>query len=777
MSASDRAVELVVGSGIFDVEWYAAQAGATFAELRDAIRHYLAEGRRQGLSPHPLFVPSRFRPHRWARDSTDPLVAYLEGSPDDWGVATSLLFDPADIRGRAGGRSPLQAFLEDAPADTPLPLAPDAAWLREGVTLADVRAALRAEVQGERRRHGRAETVPELVTVVAVDCGTTDDVISVVAGVSRAARGDDNSPVQASEIVAVVPPEARPAIVGLALSRLAACDVRAVTARKDGGIAEAIDEAVNMAEGQYLLLMSARHVFHVGSLAAWPSLLAASRAAVLHPVVLTANLLLRDVGVVYPPQGKDPVPFLRGVHPDSVPWQDDRFSVPGAPAPWIARMSSVRAMRDSDAPQGLWADIDLSQRLAAHEGRPVVVTRELAVRRTGDTAFDVVAEPASDLAAFRSAWNRVPEGSEALFDAFAVAPVFVGTAAITVPARRSSWVRALWLRAARHVSLEVEEAPPALHWAIKTAVPPDLTVASQWGDTHFAHSLADALRGLGQHAVVDYRPNDSRETSYRDDVVVVLRGRRVARLPVNVTSVAWVISHPEDVTAPELATYDLRYAASYLWAEDVSRGWDIAVRPLLQCTDSSRFYIDDEQVEEVVGKAVLVGNSRGRPRPVVTHMLQSGAPLVVYGSRWEKFVPPEVVAGRYVPNEILRRYYRSADWALNDHWPDMRDLGFVSNRVFDILAAGGRLLTDDVRGLDEVVGPVTLARGVPRFTGPEDLRAVLAEGSDAWYGESTLRALSEHVRSKHDFAARAAVLLDDVLAHRSSTGRGATTVG
>ncbi|MFE7506771.1 glycosyltransferase [Promicromonospora sp. NPDC057488] len=765
------AVRTVLGSGAFDTEWYEAQAGTTFADLSAAVRHYLEHGRPAGLSPHPLFVPERFRPQRWDRDRTDPLVTYLRGA-DHWGAATSPLFDPASLGDlRSADRSPLVAFLEDDGPGAALPLAPDAGWLRDGVTLTDVREALRAELRepGDDTTwdaRPAADTVSGLVSVVVVDCGTTKDVTAALDAIARAARAGEEQPAQPVEVLLVAPAERRQAVVGLALARLARNEVRVVPAPADLSLSAAVDEAAHEARGEHVLLMSARHTFREGTLRDWLAALTESGAAAVHPVVLGDDLLVGDAGVAYPPNGKDPVPFLRGVHPDSVPWPA-RFPVPGAPAPLLARTASVRAVRGPGRPRALWADIDLSQRLAAHEERPVVVVSDLVAGRSADGGFGDTAEPSADLSAFRAAWRRVPAGSADLFGAFGLAPVFTGLAALTVPDQPESWTRALWLSApGMSANLEVREAPPALRWAIKTAMPADER-ARQWGDFHFAGSLAAALRGLGQQVVVDYGPNDGRETSYRDDVVLMLRGLRAAQLPADVTSVLWVISHPDQVTADELAGYDLRYAASLTWSRATSARWDLPVLPLLQCTDSSRFYIDDEPVEEVVGKAVLVGNSRGKARPVAVHAVSSGMPVAVYGSRWEPFLPPEVIAGIYVPNEIARRYYRSAAWALNDHWPDMRDLGFVSNRVFDVLASGGRLLTDDVEGLDELFRPVWPERGLARFTTPEELHAVLAEGSDAWYDDAALRALSDHVRSEHGFGARAAVLLEDVLAHRA----------
>lgn len=776
MSAREQAVQLVLGSGVFDTEWYGAQAGIAFDDRAEAVRHYIAEGRRSGWSPHPLFVPAHFRPTRWDRDNADPLVTYLRGGEEAWASATSTLFDPKRLGADLGGtdRSPLVAFLEDAGADAALPLAPDANWLRDGVTLTDVRAALRAELRepdggetGAWQDGPPTATEQGLVSVVVVDCDTTTDVTAVLGAIDQAARGRADEPAPAVEVL-LVAGERQPAVVGLALAHLARYAVRVLpVSAADEGVSSAVDEAVRRARGEHAVLMSARQSFREGTLADWLATFVESGAAVLHPVTLRRDLLLRDAGVVYPLHGKDPVPFLTGMHPDSVPWDRRWFEVPGAPAPLLVRTESLRAVQGPARPRGLWADVDLSQRVAAHEGRPVMVARDVVAHHAADGVFDDRTHPEEDLSAFRAAWRRVPGGSAVLFDAFGLAPVFTGQDASTVPDRPTAWARPLWLPA----PLQVSEAPPALRWAIKTAMPAD-DRAVLWGDYHFAGSLAAALRDLGQHVVVDYGPNDARETSYLDQVVLMLRGLRVAQLPADATSVVWVISHPEQVTARELATYDLRYAASRTWSDDVSARWGLLVRPLLQCTDASRFYIDDEPVQEVVGKAVMVGNSRGEPRPAAIEAVRSGIPVAVYGSRWESFLPADAIAGTYVPNEIVRRYYRSAAWALNDHWPDMRDLGFVSNRVFDILASGGRLLTDDVAGLDEIVRPVLPERGLARFRTPEELHAVLAGGSDAWYDDESLQALSEHARKEHGFAARAQVLLEDVLAHRAAAVSG-----
>ncbi len=38
---------------------------------------------------------------------------------------------------------------------------------------------------------------------------------------------------------------------------------------------------------------------------------------------------------------------------------------------------------------------------------------------------------------------------------------------------------------------------------------------------------------------------------------------------------------------------------------------------------------------------------------------------------------------------------------LNDHWDDMRDEGFISNRLYDALACGAFVISDHVDGIEE----------------------------------------------------------------------------
>ena len=93
---------------------------------------------------------------------------------------------------------------------------------------------------------------------------------------------------------------------------------------------------------------------------------------------------------------------------------------------------------------------------------------------------------------------------------------------------------------------------------------------------------------------------------------------------------------------------------------------------------------------------LFVGNSRNQYREVVKWCVEENLPISVYGGGWEQFIPKHYIKGQFIDNNILPYYYHNAGVVLNDHWEDMKQKGFVSNRVYDVLAVGGRILSDSV---------------------------------------------------------------------------------
>ncbi|HUS23092.1 MAG TPA: glycosyltransferase [Aeromicrobium sp.] len=299
---------------------------------------------------------------------------------------------------------------------------------------------------------------------------------------------------------------------------------------------------------------------------------------------------------------------------------------------------------------------------------------------------------------------------------------------------------------------------PRLRWALKVAAHGGPR-GDGWGDVAFANDLAHGLRELGQEAVIDRRLAHARPGSdHLDDVALHLRGLETALAqPGDITNVLWVISHPDLVADYELSpAFDLVYSAGRQWSSQASRRSGREVRTLLQATNTRRFRPDGPATPDL--DVLFVGRTRGVYRPIVHDAIDVGASLTVYGDGWESFIDESYVKADHLPNAELPSAYRGARIVLNDHWADMAKLGFLSNRLFDAVACGTRVVTDPIEGVAEVFG-----EAVRVYNDVDELKPLLAPDSDAWSDDDAIAAAAHNVAVNHSFAARARTLLADVL--------------
>ncbi|MGL5829485.1 MAG: glycosyltransferase family protein, partial [Angustibacter sp.] len=212
-------------------------------------------------------------------------------------------------------------------------------------------------------------------------------------------------------------------------------------------------------------------------------------------------------------------------------------------------------------------------------------------------------------------------------------------------------------------------------------------------------------------------------------------------------SYLWVISHPAAVSDEEVEDgWASVYVASRTW-----RAGQRNVVPLLQAT-GARFTpgLGDPSFRHDV---LFVGTSRRIARPVVLDAAASGADLAVYGHDWEDFLEERYRRGVFLPFDRLPDAYRGARRVLNDHWPDMRDDGFVSNRLFDATATGARVITDEVDDLDSLFHGLAKSYGTP-----EELQALLSDDG-IWPDAEERVRLARQIISEHSFDQRAEVLI------------------
>jgi spore maturation protein CgeB len=267
------------------------------------------------------------------------------------------------------------------------------------------------------------------------------------------------------------------------------------------------------------------------------------------------------------------------------------------------------------------------------------------------------------------------------------------------------------------VALDHIERPQC---AIKIAVP-DRDAMPHWGDSHFAAALAAELTRLGMPTQIHILPEWDLPANQAVDVVIHLRGLSTYTPKPAHVNVMWLVSHPDDVTVREVEKYDLVLVASKRHAEWLRSQTSTPVVFMPQATDNRRFR-PVEPDPRLASDVLFLGNSRGQQRPAVEWAIDAGLPLSVYGGGWQGRIPPRFVKADFFPNQDLSSLYASAKVVLNDHWPDMRELGFVSNRIFDVLASGGVVVSDSVVGLEDLLGNL-----VPTFDDAEHLEVVVRE--------------------------------------------------
>lgn len=299
-----------------------------------------------------------------------------------------------------------------------------------------------------------------------------------------------------------------------------------------------------------------------------------------------------------------------------------------------------------------------------------------------------------------------------------------------------------------------DEVARALSLTIAIKIPAPFDKRQEWGDFHYAESLATSLERLGHKVRIDFLGDWYKRPVSQEPVVIVVRGLTAYEPRPGQINILWNISHPDQIGYEEYRSYDLIYVASLSYPSLLREIVDKPVRTLLQCADTGRFR---PQTDQNAGDDVLfVGNSRNEYRKIVRWAVEAGSDLKVYGTRWEQFIGEDYIAGANIDNRELARHYGAARVVLNDHWDSMRDFGFLSNRIFDVLASGGTLISDSVPSID-----VLFPRGVLQVDSRSELEAALS--LLARRDEDSTKDIAFQVAELHSFDVRAQQLSNDVL--------------
>ena len=216
---------------------------------------------------------------------------------------------------------------------------------------------------------------------------------------------------------------------------------------------------------------------------------------------------------------------------------------------------------------------------------------------------------------------------------------------------------------------------------------------NMWGDYSFCLSLKKALEKNKIGVLIAPYPYwyDSYYSTFKN--VLVLRGRYSHKNIETQNNLMWLIYNPYDVTISEINSYQHCFIASDFHYQILKRQGLMHISTLLQCTDLNLFY----PIAMIVKNELLfVGHKRYEDRKCVEYGQKSKYPLNIYGKGWGN--------ANLVPFDNLNQIYSQYKIVLNDHWQDMREMGYISNKCYDIIACGSILLVDDVKNISETFG-------------------------------------------------------------------------
>ncbi len=166
----------------------------------------------------------------------------------------------------------------------------------------------------------------------------------------------------------------------------------------------------------------------------------------------------------------------------------------------------------------------------------------------------------------------------------------------------------------------------------------------------------------------------------------------------------------------DFQNYDIIAVASKKYAKQLN-DYGINAIYVPQFTNPQKFYPNFKS--ELKTDILFVG-SNWHDRTSLRYTIELGYNVSVYGYNWHGIVPENMYKGEYIPNEQLSQYYSSAKIVLNDHRPDMKEFGFVNNRIYDATASGALVISDYIKEIDDIY-----QGSVPMYKTKEELNELI----------------------------------------------------
>lgn len=295
------------------------------------------------------------------------------------------------------------------------------------------------------------------------------------------------------------------------------------------------------------------------------------------------------------------------------------------------------------------------------------------------------------------------------------------------------------------------------------------------GDVYVAIGLGRYLERLGYEVI--YLPQDDwydlpdGTTIY----MAMLDWAEPARIAAGITKIAWIRNRTDAWTQTSwLPVYDMVFCSSELTERRVRQVYPGRTAVLPLAVDAELF--QPQGWDEDRGGVVATQNNWGTERVAHQYLrvLELEFPLALYGQ--DRGIAPELQPHVHGPASFfsLPALYSQAAIVLDDLLAQNAPFGNTNSRLFEALACGAVVLTNQTRGLDDVGLEL-----VPVYRSAAGLGDLIAAGLTTQELRTNVKLLQQTVLDNHTYEVRAAQLamhLDQLESRSVVVGRTAPEI-
>ena len=292
------------------------------------------------------------------------------------------------------------------------------------------------------------------------------------------------------------------------------------------------------------------------------------------------------------------------------------------------------------------------------------------------------------------------------------------------------------------------------------------------GDYFTAKELAEAMEKRGWHTKFLSRqePGDRWYRVGKDtDVLISLLEdydpQHITDDKATLVTIGWARNWFDKwIRSPGIGLYDLLLASSSTACREMEGQLGRRTELFPIATNAGRFGKEapEEEIPEDYRCDVCFTGNRFGAREIETDLDPAAlnCKVHIYGDGWEKVKVFAPYRKGHLPYEEIPKTYRGAKIVLDDATLSTQKTGSVNSRVFDALAAGCLVLTNNRKGAEE-----TFEGKLPVFSSREELTALVKRYlEDGEARQAKVKELQAFVLERHTYEIRAAQL-EQLLQH------------